>query len=311
MYGVESILSKTLKANSEVKDCLDGCWATTGPSMVVTTEPFWKSVKELAQRGVRLRYITDITSDNISYCKIMIENGTQIRHLPEIKSNFGIADRTEYMATVIMEEKKPLWQAIVSNAKTFVEGQQSVFDMLWDKALPAERRIREIEEGLRPDFIETIRDPVEIQRLSLDLIKSAKEEVLVLSSTSNSFLRQERIGLLKLLRDIASEGAVKVRILVHLNNEIRGLVDSLISPNNFSVRGLQQSLQSRLTTLIVDGKFSLEVEVKDDTKDNSYDAVGLATYSNSESTVWTHASIFETLWRQAQISDAQKIEQKI
>lgn len=84
----------------------------------------------------------------------------------------------------------------------------------------------------------------------------------------------------------------------------------MISPNNFSVRGLQQSLQSRLTTLIVDGKFSLEVEVKDDTKDNSYDAVGLATYSNSESTVWTHASIFETLWRQAQISDAQKIEQK-
>ena len=54
----------------------------------------------------------------------------------------------------------------------------------------------------------------------------------------------------------------------------------------------------------------LEVEVKDDTKDNSYDAVGLATYSNSESTVWTHASIFETLLRQTQISDAQKIEQK-
>ena len=69
----------------------------------------------------------------------------------------------------------------------------------------------------------------------------------------------------------------------------------MISPNSFSVRGLQQSLQ---------------VEVKDDMKDNSYDAVGLATYSNSESTVWTHASIFETLWTQAQISDTQKIEQK-
>ena len=54
----------------------------------------------------------------------------------------------EYMATVVMEEKKPLWHAIVSNAKTFVEGQQSVFDALWSKASPAEQRIREIEDGL-------------------------------------------------------------------------------------------------------------------------------------------------------------------
>jgi len=49
----------------------------------------------------------------------------------------------------------------------------------------------------------------------------------------------------------------------------------------------------------LDGKYSLEIEVKDDTKDNLYDAAGSAIYSNSESTVWTHASIFETLWTQA------------
>jgi hypothetical protein len=56
---------------------------------------------------------------------MMVENRIQVRHLPGIKSNFGINDRLEYLPTVIMEEKKPLWQAIVSNAKTFVEGQQS------------------------------------------------------------------------------------------------------------------------------------------------------------------------------------------
>ena len=33
---------------------------------------------------------------------------------------------------------------------------QSVFDALWSKALPAEQRFEEIEEGLKPDFIETI-----------------------------------------------------------------------------------------------------------------------------------------------------------
>jgi hypothetical protein len=54
-------------------------------------------------------------------------------------------------------------------------------------------------------------------------------------------------------------------------------------------------------------KFSLEVEVKDDTKDNSSEAVGLAKYSNSESTVWTHTSIFETLWIQAELEGKRRI----
>ena len=34
-------------------------------------------------------------------------------------------------------------------------------------------------------------------------------------------------------------------------------------------------------------------------KHNSNEAIGLATYSNSESTVLSYASIFETLWIQS------------
>jgi hypothetical protein len=48
------------------------------------------------------------------------------------------------------------------------------------------------------------------------------------------------------------------------------------------------------------------VEVRDD--DNDYDeydlpieVLGLATYSNSESTVSSYASIFDTLWIQAEL----------
>jgi two-component system, OmpR family, sensor histidine kinase VicK len=41
---------------------------------------------------------------------------------------------------------------------------------------------------------------------------------------------------------------------------------------------------------------SLVIELKDDTQLNSKEAIGLATYSNSESTVLSYASIFATLW---------------
>jgi hypothetical protein len=101
---------------------------------------------------------------------------------------------------------------------------------------------------------------------------------------------------------------MKIRILTHMDNETRRILDrSLKSHRNIDVRPLQQTLQTRVTTLIADRKYSLEVEVKDDTKDNLDGTIGLATYSNSESTVWTHTSIFETLWIQAEIEEKQKI----
>ena len=39
--------------------------------------------------------------------------------------------------------------------------------MLWKKAIPAKQRIKEIEEGIKREFIETIQDATEIQDLFL------------------------------------------------------------------------------------------------------------------------------------------------
>jgi two-component system sensor histidine kinase VicK len=278
--------------------------------MVVTTKPVWKAINELATRGISLKYITDIGGDNISFCKMMVENGVQLRHLPGITSNFGIIDRMEYMATVVMEEKKPLWHATVSNAKTFVEGQQSVFDALWSKASLAEQRIRDIEEGLKPAFIETISNPSEIQNLAFDLVKSAKEEIMIIFSTANAFERQKHAGQLRLLDE--TDPIVKVRILVPAALEWNDSITNKLDENQrIEIRYfVNSSLQTRLTTLIGDRKYSQVVELKDDRKDNSYEAIGLATYSNSESTVWTHASIFETLWIKSELENEERINQK-
>jgi signal transduction histidine kinase len=53
----------------------------------------------------------------------------------------------------------------------------------------------------------------------------------------------------------------------------------------------------------VDRKYSLAIELKDDTKQTTIEAIGLATYSNSQSTVVSYASIFETLWTQTELYD--------
>ena len=51
----------------------------------------------------------------------------------------------------------------------------------------AEQRIREIEEGIVPDFIQTIIDPHEIQDIQYNLLKSALIEILVIFPTNKAF----------------------------------------------------------------------------------------------------------------------------
>lgn len=58
--------------------------------------------------------------------------------------------------------------------------------------------------------------------------------------------------------------------------------------------------------MVVDKKDCIIVELKDNTKDHSYNAAGLSTYSNSRSIVSSYAAIFETLWRQTELSERLK-----
>jgi PIN domain nuclease of toxin-antitoxin system len=54
--------------------------------------------------------------------------------------------------------------------------------------------------------------------------------------------------------------------------------------------------------LIVDNAYSLIVELKDDDlKEASEEAIELATYSNSQSTVLAYVSIFEMMWMQSEL----------
>ena len=60
----------------------------------------------------------------------------EFRHLDGIKGGIALNER-EYMATTILEEAEPLTQVIYSNFKEVVEQGQYVFDMLWNRAIPA------------------------------------------------------------------------------------------------------------------------------------------------------------------------------
>jgi hypothetical protein len=65
------------------------------------------------------------------------------------------------------------------------------------------------------------------------------------------------------------------------------------------IRYIPEELQTQITISICDRKSVLVVETNDDGKDSSLESVGLATYSNSASTISSYVSLFEALWKQS------------
>ena len=207
-----------------------------------------------------------------------------------------------------MNEGEPPTEGIRSTTKIFVEQQQYFFETLWSKAIPARQRFKEIEQGTKTEFVETLRDLYQIEELGFDLIKRAEEEIEILFSMTNASRLQGKTGALKLLQEAALSRGVKVRILVPVNDDDNNgggiIADDAIcqlKESGVDIRQIKKQeplypLQNKLTLLVVDQSVCLTTELEEDSEEPFQEAIGLATYSNSEPNVFAYSSIFENLW---------------
>ena len=297
IYGVENIINDTVKRISAAKECIDACMDSSAPStFVIPNHPITQVFSDTNRRGIRLRFIAEITKDNMGYCKELMKI-SELRHLDEVKGNFGIVDRTYYRATAEAGESGPPPLLISSSIHAFVQQQQYFFDMLWRKAIPAKQRIKEIEENLKREFIETIQDSEETATLISKVLSSATEEMQMIFSHADTLKQYERLGMFDIIRKKVDNG-VLVRILIGTDSSIKGRdLDWLNGYPQIELRYLHKSIQTKLTTIVTDRELSLVIEEKEN-KDDELN-LGLATYSNSDSTVLSYASLFENLWVQS------------
>jgi len=178
--------------------------------------------------------------------------------------------------------------------RAFVEQQEYFFEMLWKKAIPAKQRIKEIEENLKREFIETIQHSDETTSLITKVLSSATGEILLIFSRAGILKKYEKLGMLEIIRKKADK-EIEVRILVGMDKPTKGRdVEWLREYPRIELRYLNKSIQTSLTTIVTDRELSLVIEERKDEDD-----LGFATYSNSESTVLSCASIFENLWAQS------------
>ena len=317
-----------------------GSLDSAGPAIHVQYRPIWDGLIRLKEKGVKIRVVTEIMSENIAYCKKLLEV-CEIRHLDGVRTNFGIADGKEALLHGVSQETNPLSQAILTTVRGIVEAQEYLFENLWKNAIPAQYKITEIEEGIKPTFIETLRDSFEIQKLVFDIVALAKEEILILliqhTTIGNVFLIKENVKkIIELLKNAVIEGGVRIRILTSIDvckqiDELTGIQKAMImlketerqkehmevdrgsvgigKQGKFEIhlvddiKKQQQHLQTKVSILIVDSKVSLLEEPNTNNKadNNPNNDLVLATYSNSESTLLAYISIFETLWTQTEL----------
>jgi nitrogen-specific signal transduction histidine kinase len=295
-------ISRLTDSSTELCTCL------TAGGMQYSYNHFFDIKKKLLDKQKKgehkgIRYISNIDKNNMNLVKILLNAGIEIRHLKNLPPmSFGVSDK-EIAATIEkMEEGVNVQSLLLSNEPIYVNHFYHIFEELWKNGVNAKDRIRDIEEGVEPTSIEIIPNPSYSIKRAHDLINSAQEEVLRIFSSVNAFRRQARLGIMHLFKD-AIERGVRVRILIPADpKKIIQIVNevNLVLPQ-LEIGSVDKSLESTIGILVIDRKESLIIETKNDSKDSSYDAAGLAAYSDSRPIASAYASIFDSLWKQTEL----------
>jgi hypothetical protein len=96
LYGPSNVIDREIQFISNAKLTIDTFMDYTRTLLTVGIEPIKKLLLDAKNRNVKLRYITEITTENISYCKELMKF-TELRHLDGSQSNFMVSDEA-YLA---------------------------------------------------------------------------------------------------------------------------------------------------------------------------------------------------------------------
>jgi two-component system, OmpR family, sensor histidine kinase VicK len=296
LYGLDDIMKKSIQFLSQAHK-IDLCGDNRSASAILDVEEYKKILSEVKSKGIETRYVTEINKDNINNCKQLMDFVGEVRHLDGIRANFSISE-TEYLASIAeIQTAKLVPHIIYSNVKYIVEQQKYVFESFWNKAIPAEQKIREIEEGIESEFFEVIAERKKISQIFLDLVRSVKKEALILFPNDKAMVRAYRLGIIDYLVKVSQkENGVSTKIICPLSKENYSIVKK-ISEQAPSVRILNGN-DSLYGMYILDGEKLLRVEMREPMAETFIEAIGFAMYSNRKNTVESFRSVFELIWNE-------------
>jgi hypothetical protein len=132
------------------------------------------------EKNLKIRLIVEAIPENID--QINSITNYEIRHLDDIKSNFGILDGRAYVVSIFNQGSTKPQQAFFSNSRPFIDKQQALFDQLWEIAIPFDLRNKELKLKESGMLLRIIDNTDEIQNTIITLMDTCKKELIVFSS---------------------------------------------------------------------------------------------------------------------------------
>lgn len=318
LHGPEKVIDIALQFTSNAENKIDACVDHTRPSLIVELREIKKAFRDVKKRGVKLRYITEITAENISFCKELLATIVdELRHLDGIKGNFYVSEREYIVPAALHEKGKPPSQIIYSNMKEIVEEQQYIFDTLWSKSISAEDKIKEIEQGIDPEYFRVINDNEEATHILTDLTKHAQKEVLFLLPNDKALTRIDRLGIIDYLvgkcNEEKKEGMIQVKIICPLSDTNLNIVNRILQNTTGTSNNIRivNGSDSSFGMIIVDNTKFLKAELREPEAEQFSEAIGLSFYSNSKPSVESYKLFFELLWNERTTNEQFKLSDKM
>jgi two-component system, OmpR family, sensor histidine kinase VicK len=114
LYGVENAVGRGVYFMANVKQRMDIFFDHRAPSIVTDIAEYRNGYIDIRKRGGKIRAFTEITKDNVHHCKELMKLVDELRHLDGVRGGMAVSE-SEYMATTVLQEAKPLAQVIYSN----------------------------------------------------------------------------------------------------------------------------------------------------------------------------------------------------
>jgi signal transduction histidine kinase len=286
-------------------------------------ELFQKVIRRAKSVGATVKILAHLKREEIRLANELQQGGAEIRNLAlgqRLNMSGGIYDRKNmglvyYLSSdgeaPSQESRKPTQvSGLISTNSQMVGWVAQVFGILWDSSISVQDRAAQLEEGVDPPKLDVIRDPALVRQRILDMIVHAGHELLFLFPTVGAFHRAENVGVVDKLGACASRG-VRVNMLSPSDDSVEQTIRRMNSENQVSSSGgtigyrriSSATTRNTVTILVVDRKSSLVMEQRDDSQPDFDRAVGLATYSTSNSTVLAAIRFFERMWDEVEMRE--------
>ena len=291
LYGAENAVGKGVEFMKNVKHKMDITFDHRVPSIVIEIPQYHNGYAGILKRGGKIRCITEITKENLQYCEKLVKTVTELRHMDGLKGGIAI-NESEYMATTVLQEAQPLTEVIYSNVDEVVAQGQFVFDTLWKNATVAQKKIKEIKEGIKSYETRLITESSDYL-IETEFGRVVRNSSEINVCTSIDGLRINKNYLIESITHELTDKQIKtnkrIRILVEITRDNLDMVKELLDLG-IQIRHIKD--MSSIDYTVTDS--DLIIAVKRTEQNNPSDSI---LYSNDPSYLDHFVNVFEELWK--------------